>query len=161
MSQYSKSRDGNERAICQALEAIPGRDVTVQPIEGGRAYEGSALPNAGPPDLLVGMAGVTWLMEVKNPSTRSVAGQHRIKKELAELGARYWPLTARLGWPVVRKLRKNQAEWMMGWGGSPVHVVTTAQEAAAVLGVCLTCGADAVSTTGLCADCQADAAGVS
>ncbi len=158
MSRYSSSRDGNERAICQALEAIPGRKITVQPVAGGKAYKDSALPNAGTPDLLVGMGGKMWLMEVKNPNT---AKPRHMRMDEVYAGGRYSEILLRYGKDIFQRLRRSQADWMRAWAGSPVHVVTSAEQAAAVLGVCLECGADAVPTTGLCADCQAEEAAVS
>lgn len=64
------------------------------------------------PDLLVGWRGLTLLMEVKTPKP-----------------------------PLKRKPRKaptngqndGQREWSALWHGGPVHVVTTPQEALAVL----------------------------
>ncbi len=159
MSRYSRSRDGNEREICQALEAIPGRNITVQTVVGGgKAYKGSALPNAGTPDLLVGMGGRTRLMEVKNPSTSKIRS---LSVGEAYPGGRYNRILMTYGKENFQRLWRSQADWMLGWSGSPVHVITTAEQAAAVLGVCLECGADAVPTTGLCADCQAEEAAVS
>lgn len=165
MIRYSRSRDGNEREICQALEAIPGRDITVQPIEGGKAYKGSALPNAGTPDLLVGMGVCTWLMEVKNLATKtSSSGSAYVpegergpfRRPILKLCVKY---SAERVKHILRKANRSQLTWWRDWAGSPVHVVTTAEDAAAVLGVCLDCGADAAPTAGLCADCHAEHAG--
>ena len=52
--KYAKKRDGNEKAIVEALEAL-GATVT-------------RLGDAGVPDLLVAYRGETLLIEVKDPA---------------------------------------------------------------------------------------------
>jgi hypothetical protein len=158
MSKWAKQRDMNERFICGALRKIPWPPgdqrrgtcprVTVQPIEGATQHTGASLPKAGTPDLLVGCDGVTHLVEVKGTSTKTT------RTTQTAIRSRFAGHLERWGMALCRQLRPNQHEWLAAWTGGPVHVVTTALDAFAALGLCGLCGVDA--DAGLCEDrkCQ-------
>jgi hypothetical protein len=85
--------DQNQPAIVEALEAV------------GCTVKSTAGVGDGFPDLIVGKAGETYLMEVKNPNQP----------------------------PNKRKLRPGQQKFRDWWRGSPVHVVHSVEEALAVV----------------------------
>lgn len=101
---YAKQRDSNEREIVRALEHV-GATVT-------------RLSDAGVPDLLVGRAGRTWLLEVKLPlGARGGTSQHR------EAEGGRGDLTA------------AQVRWWDAWRGERAVVVRSADEALRAIGV--------------------------
>jgi hypothetical protein len=146
---YRKKRDANESAICKAVRAIPGRTITVQTIEGATNHKGQLLPPAGCPDVIAGFSGRVYLVEIKDIGKRTVAAQSRTP--LRELRTIYARLTDRLTEARARLMSPAQLQWAHVWAGSPVHCVTSAQEFAAVLGLCLRCGI--LDRRGLCDRC--------
>lgn len=144
---YRKKRDANEVAICKAVRAIPGRTITVQTIEGATTHKGQRLPSAGCPDVIAGFEGRVYMVEIKDVSKRT----HN-RTALKVLRTTYAHLTARLTERLAREMSPAQMEWADTWAGSPVHCVTTAQEFAAVLGLCLRCGI--LDRNGLCVRCR-------
>ena len=104
--KYARKRDANEKAIVRALEAA-GASVT-------------RLGDPGVPDLLVGYAGSTFLLEVKLPlETRAAAGGRRESQ-----GGR-------------GDLTKAQVAWWDSWRGAKAHVVRSVDEALMVIVACL------------------------
>lgn len=86
--KYAKKRDGNEKAIVEALEAL-GATVT-------------RLGDAGVPDLLVAYRGETLLIEVKDPAQakkayRAGAGGGRVA--LTDAQRKWWDAP----WPGGRR----------------------------------------------------------
>lgn len=166
--RHRKSRDGNEPEICKALEAIPGGRVTATPIEGAGTFKGR-LPRAGVPDLLVGVSGIdgreprTHLLEVKNMATKGSypSGKQYVREDERGVFARValswlargrqWVAMGPEWWP---KVRRGQLEWAAEWTGSPMRFVSSPEEAAAAIGVCLRCGDD--DSGGLCPPCELD-----
>ncbi len=69
----------------------------------------------GVPDLLVGFHGATFLMEVKSLESNA----HRAKGDV----------------PYAEYLTDDQVTFLSTWRGCPVRIVTTADEALAVIGV--------------------------
>lgn len=59
MTFTPKTRDANEKAIVDALEAAGATVIRLEPSEPGL------------PDLLIGFRGETYLQEVKNPAGRN------------------------------------------------------------------------------------------
>lgn len=103
--RYARKRDDNEPEIVVALKAC-GATVT-------------RLNDAGAPDLLVGFAGKTKLLEVKLPLTAGGAvqpGRHMNSK-----GGR-------------GDLTPAQAEWWSKWKGELPYVVRSVEEALAAIG---------------------------
>lgn len=92
MSRYARHTDANHRPIVNALRAM---GCTVEPIQG----------STGTPDLLVGIFGLTELVEVKPP-----VGETR-----------------------RRELRESQAEWHARWKGRKPVVVRTLDDCAALV----------------------------
>lgn len=88
----AQKRDSNEAAIVQALVAA---GCSVDPLPGGN----------GRPDLLVGRAGATYLIEVKDPAAT----------------------------PAKRRLNPLQKKWHAEWRGR-AHLVETAEQALMVVG---------------------------
>lgn len=99
-----KRRDDNEPGIVKALEAI-GAVVC-------------RIDNFGVPDLLVGYRGRTILLEVKNPSKTS---KQRTRKGegVAENAS--------------GKMTDTQIKWWRTWLGGEAHVVTTPEQAIAIV----------------------------
>jgi len=89
MSRYARKQDANHRAVVNALRVA---GASVEAIQGARA---------GLPDLIVGVAGVTELVEVKPPVA----------------------VTAR------RELRDSQSDWHAAWRGRRPVVLRTTKEA--------------------------------
>jgi len=102
MIHRAKRRDANESIIVTALEAI---GCVVQRLDQG----------GGVPDLLVGRAGVTILMEVKNPDNDKGAlpGGERRKGR--------------------GQLTPDQVRWFRAWRGSRVIEVVSVDEAIAAV----------------------------
>ena len=101
--KFAKRRDANEKLIVDALVAY-GCSVT-------------RLNEHGVPDLLVGLRGKTWLIEVK------------------------MPLGARGGLPERREheggkgdMTAAQVKWWAAWKGEPAVVVRNADEALMAIG---------------------------
>ena len=92
MSRFARHTDENHRSVVNALRAM---GCTVEPIQGV----------TGTPDLLVGIYGMTELVEVK-----PVTG-----------------VTAR------RELRETQQEWHARWKGRKPVVVRTLDDCAALV----------------------------
>lgn len=88
---YARKRDANEPEIIAALETIPG--CTVYPLD-------------KPLDLLVGLGGKTFLLEVKN-------------------GAQY------KSW---QRVTDDQAEFLEWWTGGPAVVVNDVESAFRAVG---------------------------
>ena len=91
---YARKVDSSHRAIVRVLEAAGCSVVAIQS------------PRPGLPDLIVGVAGRTHLVECKPPSTRKDGAQS--------------PQSS---------LRATQASFAARWRGSPVHVLRTPAEA--------------------------------
>lgn len=128
MTRYARSRDGNEPEIIAALQDA---GATVQKLYG----------MDGEPDLLVGYEGVTFLIEVKNPSaSRSRSKAHDGRTLLADEvapGGEFEGLSPRLS--------RRQARWHMAWKGQPVAVVETPCDALTEIGapcLCELCAAE-------------------
>lgn len=103
MTAYrAKRRDANEGPIVAALEAA---GATVQRLDAD-----------GVPDLLVGYAGRTYLLEVKNPATKAGAkvGGVRTKGRGA--------------------LTPSQTRWFALWRGFPIAEVVDPTEALRAIG---------------------------
>jgi hypothetical protein len=98
MSRYPRRRDENERAIVLELRA---RGATVEQLDG-----------KGLPDLLVGYAGRTYLIEVKQEHGKQ--GAHMKK--------------------TADGLRPSQSDWWAAWKGAPPIVVTTPADALIAIG---------------------------
>jgi len=92
LSRYARHTDENHRAIVNALRMF---GCTVEPIQGA----------TGTPDLLVGIFGVTELVEVK-------------------------PM---VGVKARRELRETQVEWHERWRGRRPVVVRTLNDCAALV----------------------------
>jgi hypothetical protein len=99
MRSYARRRDSNEKAIIEALRAA---GASVQQLD-----------EVGVPDLLVGYAGKTWLVEVKDEH-----GKAEKRSKRTEIG-----------------LRDTQEKWWAAWKGGPLVTVCTVEEALAVIGV--------------------------
>lgn len=95
MPRYACSVDANHKEIVDALRG-----------EGASVIDTSRL-GSGFPDLIVGHAGKTVLIEVKNPNTQY----------------------GRAG------LNKNQLRWKEAWCGGPFSIVTDVESALRVLRV--------------------------
>lgn len=93
MSRYARHTDANHRTIVNALRAM---GATVEPIQGA---------TAGIPDLLVGVFGLTELVEVK-------------------------PLVAETR---RRELRASQVEWHERWKGRKPVTVRTVEDCMALV----------------------------
>jgi hypothetical protein len=93
MSRFARNIDANHKAIVAALRAS---GASVEPVNGSRA---------GFPDLLVGIFGITELVEVKD-------------------GEKV---------PSKRRLNPAQTEWHRQWRGRPVVVVESVDEALALV----------------------------
>lgn len=102
MRYYPKRADRNQKAIAEALTRA-GCTVTLLHTVGG-----------GCPDLLVGVRGQTWLVEVKTP------------QEAARLAR---------GTSHNRATAERQAAWAAAWRGAPPLTVTGAREALSALGL--------------------------
>ena len=102
MIHRAKRRDENEAAIVEALRAA---GCSVQQIEQG----------GGVPDLLVGRAGVTLLMEVKNPASKGGAEPGQVRRKGRG------------------RLMAPQVTWFATWRGSPVIEVVSVEEAVAAI----------------------------
>lgn len=146
---HRKRRDAKEVEFCEAVRGIPGRIVTAQTIEGATRHRAQLLPSAGCPDVIAGFNGRTFLVEIKVISTAPKARVSRTSRR--ELASRFAAIAQRLGEDRARLMSPVQLEWAQTWAGSPVHCVTTAQEFAAVLGLCLRCGW--LDSAGLCDRC--------
>lgn len=96
-------RDQNEKEIVAALRAR-GASVTL-------------LDQAGVPDLLVGLHGRTFLLEVKVSSRKDGKG-HSNKSKGGE-----------------GELTAAQVKWWQGWTGSHPIIVHSVEEALAAIGV--------------------------
>ena len=96
MSRFARHKDGNHKQVVDAFRAC---GASVEAIESGKA---------GCPDLLVGMFGVTELVEVKD-------GAAREKRQ--------------------RELRDTQVAWHRSWRGKPVKVITSVDDALALVAV--------------------------
>lgn len=92
----AKKRDDNEKGIVDALEAIPGCMV---------------VPLDKPVDLLVGYAGITHLLEVKNPD-----GANRIEPAQQEFFDE-WP-----GRPVTVVRSVDEALAAIGFSTSSLAI---------------------------------------
>lgn len=92
MSRYARHTDENHRSVVNALRAM---GCTVEPIQGV----------TGTPDLLVGVFGITELVEVK-------------------------PLVGRTA---RRELRDTQVDWHERWKGRKPVVVRTLDDCAALV----------------------------
>lgn len=92
MSRYARHTDENHRLVVNALRAM---GCTVEPIQGA----------TGTPDLLVGVFGLTELVEVK-------------------------PM---VGTTARRELRETQVEWHARWRGRKPVVVRTLDDCAALV----------------------------
>ena len=101
-------------------------------------------------DCVIGKYGKNFLIEIKDISKRSAARKSATPLKL--LRTMYAHLTARLTESRARLMSPVQLEWADTWAGSPVHCVTSAQEFAAVLGLCLRCGI--LDDDGLCIRCR-------
>jgi hypothetical protein len=99
--RYALRADKTQGAVCKALRAA---GCTVVPIRGPR----------GLPDLLVGVAGSTALLEVKSPRALRKDGSIGLSDKLAT---------------------EDQALWRARWRGAPVHVVSTPEQALEAVGV--------------------------
>lgn len=99
MSKYPRKRDDNEKEIIAALRA---RGASVQQIDA-----------AGVPDLLVGLDGVTHLLEVKQHHGKAFA---HAKKSASGL-------------------LPSQDKWWSTWKGREPMVVTTPVEALQAVGL--------------------------
>lgn len=104
MSHWARQRDKNEATIVAALRAH-GASV-------------SRLDGAGIPDLLVGLAGETELLEVKLP--------------LGPKGGRQTRGGTHMGGDGV--LTEAQVRWWAEWRGMPATIVRTTEEALGILG---------------------------
>lgn len=89
MSRHARNVDANHRAVVRALEMC---GASVEPVNGSRA---------GFPDLLVGIFGITELVEVKDGEKK----------------------------PSARRLSPAQEGWHARWRGRPVVVVESVDEA--------------------------------
>ena len=103
MRFYPRKVDRNHRAIADALTAA------------GCTVESLHMVGKGCPDLLVGLRGSTWLVEVKDE-----AGQIEFKDGSKSHGA---------------VTRKRQKEWAARWRGTPVVVVRSPSDALKALGL--------------------------
>lgn len=102
MRYYPKRADRNQKSIADALSAVGCTVVLLHTVGGGC------------PDLLVGVHGETWLIEIKTPEEAS---------RLAR-GKSHNPATA-----------ARQKAWAQSWRGSPPLVVHSADEALSALGL--------------------------
>lgn len=101
---FARQRDANEKLIIAALEAR-GASVT-------------RLGDAGVPDLLVGWANLTLLMEVKNPAANPSKGAKQRHGSAGGIGV----------------LTSSQVKWWaQPWEGGPRYIVESVDEALAVL----------------------------
>lgn len=89
MRLYGRNKDGNHAAIVRALRSC---GASVSAIESAEA---------GVPDLLVGIFGLTELVEVKDGSKS----------------------------PSASRLSEDQVKWHSSWKGRPVRVVRSVDEA--------------------------------
>ncbi len=90
MNRFAKGhRDANHGPVADAFERAGCSVLELTQV------------GAGCPDLCIGVAGRTFLVEVKDGSKR----------------------------PSARKLRASQVKFADGWRGSPVHVVESSIEA--------------------------------
>lgn len=90
MSRFARNKDANHRSIVAVLRVC---GASVETIEAGKA---------GCPDLLVGIFGVTELVEVKD-------GAAKDRRQ--------------------RELRETQEAWHRSWRGRPVRVVRSLDDA--------------------------------
>lgn len=102
MSRYRSRRDANEPEIVAALRAAGATVKLLEPSSDGL------------PDLLVGLRGKNYLIEVKNPATRR--GQQGTGSKTAQ----------------------RQADFRARWNGRPVAVVETQDQALAAVGATTT-----------------------
>lgn len=102
--KYAKQRDANEAEIVAVLRAY-GCSV-------------AKLDGAGLPDLLVGYAGQTILVEVKDPKKRKT-GTAQSRNSIGGRG----------------ELRPAQAKFHDEWRGSPIYIVHSVAEALAAVPV--------------------------
>lgn len=103
---HTKKRDANEAEIVKALRAV-GASVT-------------QLDDRGVPDLLVGLGGRTWLLEVKLPLGKE-GGMPRRETYRGGRG----------------DLTSAQVLWWDSWKGEAPTVVRSVAEALAAIGVFL------------------------
>lgn len=97
------------------------RDLTSPAIVAALRAAGASVTDLGPvgygvPDLLVGWKGMTLLLEVKSPETHG----RRAKDPAREYG---------------EFLTDDQVRFLAAWRGATVRIVTTVDEALAVLGL--------------------------
>lgn len=104
MPSFARRRDANEQLIVDALRAA-----------GASVHK---LTEKGCPDLLVGYAGATWLLEVKIP----LGPNGGYPQHYDGLGGR-GDLTA------------DQVAWWDAWRGAPPVIVRSVAEALAAIGV--------------------------
>lgn len=97
--RFRARTDANQKAIIKALRDA---GASVQPLH---------TIGAGCPDLLVGVRGVTHLLEVKNP--KALSGQGR----------------------VMRETKDRQQAWHESWRGVPPVRVFTIEEALKAVGL--------------------------
>ena len=96
-------RDANAAAIADAL------------VEAGCSVVDIGMVGDGVPDLLVGLGGATFLMEVKSLESNA----HRAKGPV----------------PYAEYLTDDQVAFLSTWRGCPVRIVTTPGEALAEVGM--------------------------
>lgn len=99
-----------------------------------------------PVDLLVGLRGRTYLIEVKAPGA-ATGSNHLSAADVAPGG----PFAG-----MDRRLTKVQAEFIKVWPGSPVAIVETREQALLAIGYCTECGQDVLATDHLCTECEMD-----
>jgi hypothetical protein len=103
---YGKKRDANERAIIVALR-----------LAGASVHQ---LQGTGEPDLLVGFEGVTYLMEIKDPTQANGKAHKRSDGPMSEL-------------------TPAQVRWWTAWAapanaGPPPVIVHTPEAALRIIG---------------------------
>lgn len=137
---WAKSRDGNELAIVEALRA---RGVSVTRIE-------SSL-DPGVFDLLCEVEqylasgarlGMEWiLLEVKDMSAKAPGGKQCVKASELAPGGDYEAVLDHCDPKVARKLRRDQADFLLRHK-APRYVVTSVEEAIRACGFepCSRCG---------------------
>lgn len=114
MSRYARARDANEPAIIRALELVGASVLRTQ----GRE---------GEVDLVVGYAGYTYVMEVKNPDTRPAGnkGSYLCAADVRP-GGEFEGMDPRLN--------RRQARWHKQWKGSMIAIVEYPHDALAHIG---------------------------
>lgn len=126
---YARStRDENEPEI---IEALRSAGAAVHQLD-------------GPVDLLVGIDGKTFLLEVKVPG--AATGSNHLSAADVASGGPYEGMD--------KRLTRVQADFLQRWPGAPVALVETREQAMLAIGYCTGCGKDVLATNELCTTCE-------